>query len=240
LKVGYETEELLRVAGDGDEAAKSQVLSLLEDIQSRGDDGRTRQAQNHNPHKTPRRRPEPYPGAESVFATRPRSLSELSGRRQVPKLISANGMPFLRFKKPQSAYISRIIKYKANQKQKANDQLMTIPASVDWASDEDRWDHHARLTTGSEEPWVKEVYNWKQDIFDNLRRTDAKAKNMAQKMLAIVDQERELFEREKKKRKAEKNERTKTRKLGRGRLDMQDSTNTNNNDNKTTNDSLRG
>jgi len=212
LQIGYKTEELLRNAGDGDKVAYSKVLGILKDIQSKGDAERARQARNPAPPKTPRRRPEPYPGADMVLETRPRPLSELSGRRQIPKLISANGMPFLRFKKPQSIYINRIIQDKADQKQKTSDHIKEIATSIQWAQDEDRWEDLADIRSGSEEPWTKEVWAWKENTFDNVRRIDARAKDISKKMLDIVDQERELFERERKDRKAKTNERTKERK----------------------------
>jgi hypothetical protein len=187
------------------------VLNILEDIQSQGDADRARNTLNPPPKKAPRQKPEPYPNAPRLLESRPRPSSELSGRRHVPFLIGANGIPYLRIKKPQPVFLSRVINDKIKQKQKRQDHVERIEADMAWAEDEENWENlvGSRVAQGSNSrgdrnPWSKDMIDAKKEVEWRLSQGYAKAQNTASKMLKIVDEEKRLFEEEGIERKREK------------------------------------
>lgn len=195
------------------------MLGLLKDIQSKSDADRIRVALNPVPSKPQHRRPEPYPNALPVLASRPRPLSQLSSRRHVPVLTGANGVPFLRFKKPQSPFLSRVIKDKIHQRQKWLDHIKRMEPTIALAAGEDKWDSLiAREGVANDgASWERTMRHANRDPEDRLRNASNKAIEVSRKMLKIVDEERRLFEEESKERKKERHRMRRERKMNRGR-----------------------
>ena len=147
----------------------------------------------------------PYPGAASVFS-RPKPLAALSGRRHVPRLISASGVPFLKFKKKQPRYLSRIIRAHLTVKQKRYDRIGEFEYLEDIAKLEDAWDAtvEGRLKTDSDDKDVTNASSWTTEVASAvdgqnqlLKRQGMQHQTMAKRMFEIVKQERELKEAEK-------------------------------------------
>jgi len=194
------------------------VLGLLREIQSQGDADRTRAALNPPPPRPQFRKPEPYPNAPKTLEIRPRPLSELSGRRHIPILTSANGIPFLRFKKPQSPFLSRVLRDKINQRQKMLDHVERLEPGIVWAADEDEWE---RLVGGKDvlkDPvsYEREMIKAKREPEAKLDRIGKKAVQVSRQMLKVVDEERKLFEEERIQRHRENRQRRRERKESSG------------------------
>lgn len=90
-------------------------------------------------------KPESLPGAPKLLETRPRPLhsSAINRIRSIPKLVSANGIPFLRYHKKQSPFLTRVINDKRMTRTKRHETMNLMHAqgetgSVSWA--EEVWD----------------------------------------------------------------------------------------------------
>lgn len=160
----------------------------------------------------PCRRPAPYPGAKPVFEARPRLL--LPGRRQIPKLVSASGIPFLRFKKPQSPFLGRVIRDKLEQRINYFTQLRAVGELSDVAALEDLWDKVLYRTHGLPADLMVGEMTWKEgikcslnDISDKLNAQEVKLIDMAKRMQTIVDGEKILARKEKLQRKHQRESR---------------------------------
>lgn len=155
----------------------------------------------------------PYPGAPKVLDIRPLPLEKLSGRRHVPILTHASGIPFLRFKKPQSPFLSRILRNKLAQKQRLFQSIVELDGIQDKvAAWEDQWDTNILLQLRQEgrnkqawvqqealeEPggWRSEVKEARRDVWERINRGSRRVKETTARMMEIVDRERELYEQE--------------------------------------------
>lgn len=116
-------------------------------------------------------------------------------------LCSANGIPFLRIKKPQPPSLSRILRQKIAWRQTSFDRRILIGNYwMPLARQEDEWDEILRTSLGiddgkgnaKETKWVDVLI---QADFENARQYDralARDREIAKKMLRIVDQETAL------------------------------------------------
>ena len=141
----------------------------------------------------------PYPGGRVALE---RPFKEISGRRHVPKLINANKIPILQFKKPQSPFLSRIIRDSIKTRQKRADLQSTLLEQVHWAQGEDDWDRLLRRSSGveprgSEDPWSHQ-HRLSHDETSNRRMAASNRRAaIAAKMHTIVEQEKALANEEK-------------------------------------------
>ncbi|OBT88233.1 hypothetical protein VE02_02799 [Pseudogymnoascus sp. 03VT05] len=211
LRVGYEAEELLHTATTGSGAAHSKILNLLRGVQAQGDAARLENAENPPlPAPPPKRIPEPYPGHTPVIEQRPLPKSQLTGRRQVPKLVSANLIPFMRFKKPQSEFLSRVLSDKIKLRQKRNDHLDRLGGLLDMGSWEQMWDEELGMAEGKH--WSSATFSEKEGVENALEKASEANAVLAEKMLAIVDEEQRLADIEKREWLREKRKRYRQRK----------------------------
>ena len=173
--------------------------------------------------KAPKRPLAPYPGA---VRTLDRPFHNLSGRRHVPILINANKVPFLRIKKPQPPFLSRIIRDTVETRERRLTLAERLTSEALVAEDEDEWDdilhQHFGLHHAGEEPWQREV----KRASDNVHRLQAEAiqkrVNLSAKMFAIVEQEKALAEEEKLRLRDEKQKSRKGRQLAKSGLTEQE------------------
>lgn len=168
--------------------------------------------------KAPKIQSAPYPGASRTLD---RPFPILSGRRHVPTLVNANRVPFLRIKKPQPPFLSRIIR---NIVKTRNDRILNgerLDNELQYALDEDEWDRILYELAGldstnlSEPHWHREV---KQAIDDNHKlQTGAiqRRAGISAKMHAIVEKEQALAQVEKLRARDEKHKAYKARRLAR-------------------------
>ncbi|CEO60162.1 hypothetical protein PMG11_04801 [Penicillium brasilianum] len=132
-----------------------------------------------------------HPDASSIL-DRPR-LS-LSGKRKVPVLVNARGVPFLRIKKPQPRNLSGVIRSRLEKRWNRIVTRDRLHVELLFANDEDAWD---RLTRGAEQPtWTKEVKLALDNVYEKIRETDKKNRELAEGMWNIVLEERELAKKE--------------------------------------------
>ena len=152
----------------------------------------------------------PFHTGPSVL-DRPLPKEKLKGVRRVPKFVSANNIPFLRFKKPQPRNLSLLISHRIKKRDKRLVHEEKAREMIEISKWEDQWDHIVRngFEVGSlpaqkdvaEEPkwqdeWKNQLWMWRR------LRDEEKVKNaiLAAKMHDVVVQEQELADEEAKER----------------------------------------
>lgn len=228
-----QAEHLLRLAGLGVKPAIEQVHLFLRTIAIEAEVARGNCAQpRYNIEK--RQRVWPLPGAPRVIDIRPLALEKISsGRRHVPSLVlTSGGFPFLRFKKSQSPYLSRIIRDKVNQKQKMLDNSNFLEETEDLGKTEDTWENIVlseidRSVKGGiveggvdcwwtedwgkglgedERSWVEATSEIRKKYEINLKTDRVRAKLFGENLIKIRDQEKKLWQLERTQRKIEKHQ----------------------------------
>jgi len=153
--------------------------------------------------------PAAKPSTTELFS-RPHPLSQLSGKRHVPVLFSANSIPILRIKKPQPESLSGFIRHRIEQRQRRHDRKHWLMEQIQFAQYEDLWDEiverevGVRDDDGEELTWAEEFEVAKNQVDWLIRLEGKKNVAMAAKMQGIVDRETEMFERERAERKEAK------------------------------------
>ena len=207
FEAGYEAIDHLDAAVGGNTDSTNYILELLRaapakiklspvrrpDLQ---EDKKKNLARRAPPDQGPRdKRP-------SMF-DRPLPLSQLSGRRHVPVLFSAGNIPVLRFKKPQPATLSWFIRSRLKQRQKRHDLRYRLIYNCAIAKWEDEWDElvslreEQRIPPKGEPSWEQAPRMAEQQVAWYLRKEKEMNRVMAEKMQAVVDREKKLFEKEK-------------------------------------------
>ena len=154
-------------------------------------------------------------------------FEKLTGHRHVPILAVGNGVPFLQFKKPQSPYLSRIIRDKVNQRQKRLNAVEQIEENILFAREEEDWENMVAKTMreggilpkeraqrddeGEKGSWARDLYKERSVVLGHLRNESDRATEMGEKLLEIADKERELWKAERRERKLKKSEAKKLR-----------------------------
>ncbi|KAJ5606163.1 hypothetical protein N7510_008944 [Penicillium lagena] len=215
LKTGYSTLDLLHSACKGNKHDEDRITTILAKFKAFRAEyvARQRELAESQPPKqlgpkqiqkqerirkqneTTRR----HPDAESIFL-RPRPV--VSGKRRVPVLVSARGVPFLRFKKPQPRNLSGVIRNKLDRRQKWIDRRDRLQVELLFAGDEDVWDDITNMEDSVR--WTEELYTAFRDVKEKTKNEDMKNKEMAEKMWQIVLAERELAEKEERERQSER------------------------------------
>ncbi|KAG4441684.1 hypothetical protein IFR05_002818 [Cadophora sp. M221] len=222
LKTGYAAEELLNAAGTGNATALTQIHDFLDTLLEQKVAARKACTQPPpRPTSALKARLRAYPGAQRVVDMRPLPLEKLSGNRHVPSLAVATHAPFLRFKKVQSPYLSRVLSQKVKQKQKRNNWMDELAAEVEMGYLEGEWEDNVleavmgegrwreseeleREGWGDEDGWEQEPTRSKILVYKEIGREYKRAKDLADRMLSVVEKERELWEQERRDRKQAK------------------------------------
>ncbi|EMD01075.1 hypothetical protein BAUCODRAFT_194721 [Baudoinia panamericana UAMH 10762] len=141
-------------------------------------------------------------GKQSML-NRPLRLDKLSGKRHVPVLFNAQGIPVLRFKKPQPESLSGYINHRLQVRHKRHALRHMLDDALEMARAEDGWDDLMRVyvtkageTSRGEPSWVRELYQARKEVNERLDAERRKNQMMAEKMQAIVDGERQMAEKE--------------------------------------------
>ncbi|KAI9848125.1 MAG: E2 ubiquitin-conjugating protein mms2 [Thelocarpon superellum] len=212
LNAGYQIETLLRSSVAGDTASTSRVLSLLstrpriEALQPPAEPTRA----SHSPSG-------PFPGAAPVLS---RPHQHVSGRRHIPVLAVTGSLPFLRFKKPQSPFLSQVLRNKTRQKDRRYQVLRALEVSMPMAEHEDQWDRivavygaregsvdGARVQHGERLSWSKAAREEVAALKARLWKEEERRTELARRFYAIVEKERELAMEDKAKRGRERKDR---------------------------------
>lgn len=124
----------------------------------------------------------------------------MEGIRRVPVLVDANGLPFIRYKKPQPENVSRMLRQKLEQRQKLWNHLHNLESYfLPLAEYEDNWDAILEKNTGNTLKGVKdgatfhdEMKAAKRNTQDLMRKEVAKLTLRVQVMTNIILKEKEL------------------------------------------------
>lgn len=233
FQAGYEAIDFLDGSVAGQDESTAHLASLLDRAPERVKTAPTRELRSRKKEDAkqvkPRQEATSKP-SDAIFA-RPRSLEELSGKRHVPVLYSAQQIPVLRLSKPQPQVLSQYIDKRIKTRQKRLDRMRAMERGAELGQLEDAWDeellqqHSVRLGRngngegfGYEPSWSEEFEVAQDEVGDALSRETDRHKVMAEKMQGVVDREQELFDQERRERKErlrlEKIERRRQRRVG--------------------------
>ncbi|KAI9814425.1 MAG: hypothetical protein M1827_003281 [Pycnora praestabilis] len=214
-KIFVKARDLLQSCKNGHKESISRLLTLVSDLSSNVKDGQASKATKLQTPQGARRLksfsiPKPNPNAVSVQS---RPHLNITGRRQIPRLVYANQFPFLRFKKPQSPFLSYVIRKKIEQRHKRFDRLHQADEAIEQAAHEDRWDELLSSSYGigpgqgasEDEPqWTDVARAELRDMSFKLKAQERSNRRIARKMLDIINKEKQLARDEKVRRKVEK------------------------------------
>ncbi|KAL8736212.1 MAG: hypothetical protein Q9166_000367 [cf. Caloplaca sp. 2 TL-2023] len=152
LTAGYETLDDLATS-------KLSILRQLADLSCSEEDLQGQPGKRRAPRERAKLKaniPKPRPFDTGRRSPHPNARRVLDGlpppppgrRRRVPTMINANHIPFLRFKKPQSPFLSHMIRKKTDEREKRITRIQRLENLLPWAEDEDRWDRILRQTAG--------------------------------------------------------------------------------------------
>jgi hypothetical protein len=165
-------------------------------------------------------------------------------RRRIPILTKATLVPFLRFKKPQSPFLSRVLRDKIKGKQRRFDRMGKVEEKVMLGDREEEWEGIVEGELGKkmekreegdgERDWAevwnegkvgegrgkgKEEERWgarekahKYEIMESVILDARNSRRIGDRMLEIVDREKELRAKEDKERRLEKMRKKRERK----------------------------
>ncbi|KAK4974782.1 hypothetical protein LTR66_011028, partial [Elasticomyces elasticus] len=220
---GYEAIDYLDASAAGNVESTTYISSLLDRLPK-------------HLTRTPKRPKLPPPSPSSTRPTapkltlfdRPLPLDQLSGLRHVPKLVNAQKLPMLRLKKPQPHILNQIIGHHAHQRERRHELMQSLQSQLSLADAEDAWDVVVERETGvgasssvahrkggAEEPdWREAFMLGVRELGDLLSAEREGNRKMAERMVEVVEREREMFEREK----AERMERRREERIERRRV----------------------
>ncbi|KAI4171045.1 MAG: hypothetical protein LQ343_004582 [Gyalolechia ehrenbergii] len=179
----------------------------------------TNQVRGDRPRHQPcdARRRWPHPGAKLVLDGLP---SPPPGKlRRVPTLVNASHIPFLRFKKPQSPFLSYMIRKKNVEREKRVDKLQALEKFLIFAEDEDQWDmilrEHHRISGDKKVSWASAVRVSHMSVKQVHQANTLKRLRIAQRMFNILQEQKRLAERERLERRNRRHQAYKARKAQR-------------------------
>lgn len=157
----------------------------------------------------------PHPDAERVLDGLPLPPSE--HHYHVPTLINANHIPFLRYKKPQSPFLSHMIREKTRERIKRVDKIQALEKAGSFAEDEDQWDRILwevnRVSPGDGGvQWVSVVRVALSNVKNLHSRIARNRVQAAQRMFDIVQEQRKLSDKAKVERRNRRHQEYKARK----------------------------
>lgn len=120
----------------------------------------------------------------------------VKGVRRVPALVNANGFPFLRWKRPQPASVTRILRILIRQRQRRLDMLRQIDAvDIPIAEREDEWEKRVAQEYGLDfehETYGQTLHEVSTQVHRQFWEMGKKRKEWIQKMDSIIMEEQRL------------------------------------------------
>lgn len=216
--------DLLHAASRHDDNARNRISTIIEEAQARK---RKAQAEARlRGSARPKKPPTPrelraawnrqfqnatavrHPNAEPIW-NRPRPI--VPGKRHIPVLVNARGVPFLRIKKPQPQSLSRMIRNKLAQRWRYVERRDELEVAILFAKDEDNWDQN--VGHAEEATWEAPMREAMDELYKKVAEFDYKNYERGKKLWKIVLAERALAEKEeaerKQKEEAERKQKTK-------------------------------
>ncbi|KZF22313.1 hypothetical protein L228DRAFT_283474 [Xylona heveae TC161] len=223
FQAGYEANDVLASSARGSVEGTSRILKLLHELGpsliERPSLSVTKSPDHTRPNgnKSKFHPPAPYPGASPVLS---RPYKQISGRRHIPVLVNANGFPILRFKKPQSPFLSRILRQKITQRHRRVERMHALESMMQLANEEDEWDSLLQAQHGislmPESKWTREILFALMNTREVLKQQYEAIGALSARMLDIVEKEKELAAQEKAERLRSKRLERLARKRARG------------------------
>ncbi|KAJ4296649.1 hypothetical protein N0V90_006697 [Kalmusia sp. IMI 367209] len=200
FRAGYEVLDLLDSPATGNAKSVDILKSLIPSLPRRI----TRTPSLRQPPTSPSRPSMKHPLAalppeKAVLNVRP--FAKTSGPRHVPILASANGVPFLRIKKPQPPALSRILRQKLERRiNRFHLKVLLTNYWIPMSNYEDEWDIILGKECGivdndgaaKELPWVYEMVKAERANTTAFEKDMATDRDIATRMVALVDKETEL------------------------------------------------
>ncbi|KAL8970516.1 MAG: hypothetical protein Q9183_001487 [Haloplaca sp. 2 TL-2023] len=154
--------------------------------------------------------PEAKPVLDGLLPPQPGTL------RRVPHMVDANHIPFLRFKKPQSPFLSHMIRKKTVERENRIIRQQILQQTLGWAADEDQWDKHVNAINGvfddsDDKRWTDATRGVIAQLKAVQTRNITKRMAMAKRMFAILQQEKALAETERRDRRDQRHRAHKAR-----------------------------
>ncbi|GES61610.1 DNA repair protein [Aspergillus terreus] len=209
LRAGYEALDLFHSASLGNQHDINRITTLVSENERIREQRAIRQRalSKANPPKplSPRQKQKEesrrfqeqtacrHPDATSIFS-RPHLI--VNGRRKVPVLVNARGVPFLRIKKPQPKNLSGVIRTKLEKRWKRIERRDRLQLQLLFCKDEDFWDSLTTESGAEQERWVDEVKKGLSEVNRQIQESDKKNKEVAEAMWNIVLAERDLAAKE--------------------------------------------
>ena len=138
-----------------------------------------------------------HPDTQPILS---RPNATISGRRRIPVLVNARGVPFLRIKKPQPQNLSRVIRTKLENRWKRIVRRDRLEQVIAQGMEEDYWDE---LVDQRESfSWATEARSSFAEVCLQIEEGDKKNKELSEAMWTIVLAEKKLAEEEQVQRKA--------------------------------------
>lgn len=197
LEAGYEAIDHLDNAVAGDEESKHYIATLL----ARAPEKVKLPPPRKQSAQKPKNNGQPDKVKKTSIFDRPLPLEQLSGKRHIPVLFTANRIPVLRIKKPQPASLSHYIDQRIKQRQKWHDTRDHLVEKRVLASYEDSWDELTGKNRRREPEWQRAAYDAVGVVERKIGAEKEKNRIMAERMQGVVDREREMWEREEEERK---------------------------------------
>ena len=195
---GYTALDLLDASAAGDADSTSRIEAYLSRIPS----ALTRLWKKPKPSPVDSRVQDPPP-EKKFFNVFPRR--SVPGVRRVPYMVDAQGVPFVRYGKPQPMNVSRVIRQKIEAYRKKT--LYRHNLGEYWmplARYEDKWDvllaRYGEYVQTDNSTFSSELWQEARRLEDALTEWTRRSTEMAAKMQEVVDREAELGQQEKEER----------------------------------------
>lgn len=147
-------------------------------------------------------------------------MSEIKGRRRrVPYLVVTQGIPFLRYGKPQPVSLGRYLRQRVQWEQKQWTEKSSLEKSIALAEWEDRWDYivekehgildgqhgtpqldgcvRATNVSSDGKSWTQVLRVTGEEICGKIKASNEKNAEMGKRMWEVVVKEKELAKQEK-------------------------------------------
>ncbi|KAL8720957.1 MAG: hypothetical protein Q9181_007811 [Wetmoreana brouardii] len=140
-----------------------------------------------------------YPSAKRVLEGLPPPSP--GQRRRIPTMVNANHIPFLRFKKPQSPFLSHMIRKKTDEREKRVDRTQALQKMLILAEDEDQWDqilceNNGVVSDDNGARWASATREAFLDVKSVHAMNTSKRMHGARRMFEIVQEEGRMAEKE--------------------------------------------
>lgn len=226
LKTGYALLDLIHACNSKDRNSLKKLITILESTTAQAEATAAWRSTLANAKRLPSvgvlakiehvkavadkskqvRHPESKPILE-----RPLPVSEIrGGTRRIPNLVTAHGIPFLRYSKPQPISLSRYVRQRILWNEMNWTRRGILEEKILLAEFEDEWDrileqehgiadvdHKDDTATYADPGWADEFISADASIWEAIRAKDLKYAEMGEKMWQVVKKEKVLKKQEK-------------------------------------------